>query len=371
MNVMQMAKDASFAELIGEVQACKLCDRMHDSARVLSFAAGNLHAKIMFIGEAPGRLGADLTEVPFHGDTAGTNFEDLLSSARIRRSEVFITNAVLCNPKDQHGNNGTPIPKEMQNCSGFLRRQIELVDPRIVVSLGSVALQSAGIVERHALTLREHVRTANHWFGRTLIPLYHPGQRAMVHRSLANQRSDYQFVAEQLRRLDRRPRVVGGTTKEEIVAACEYLLSHRGELSYFELHKLAYLAEYLHVRATGERLTDAFFIRQKEGPYCTDLHIARLKRAAPQLKTVTRAGKLFVRLGASGSPSLIPRDQELDEGFRSTLNEVMARYNYDNEADLKKAVYLTAPMRLMLRREKVERINLHNAPIDFLTARSR
>lgn len=371
MTMRQRAKDASFAELIGEVRACTLCERMRDSARVLSFSAGNLHAKIMFIGEAPGRLGADMTEVPFHGDTAGSNFEDLLSSARIQRSEVFITNAVLCNPKDQQGNNGTPVPKEMQNCSGFLRRQIELVDPPIVVTLGSVALQSAAIVERHALSLRDHVRTANHWFGRILIPLYHPGQRAMVHRSLANQRSDYQFVAEQLRRIARPLKTVGGATKKEIVAACRYFLSHKGELSYFELHKLAYLAEYLHVRATGERLTDAFFIRQKEGPYCTDLHIARLKRAAPQIRTVTRGGKLFIRLGATGSPSLIPEDQQLEEGFRSTLNEVMARYSYANESDLKKAVYLTAPMRLILRREKTEKINLHNAPIDFLTASSR
>ena len=301
---------------------------------------------------------------------AGHNFEDLLAFAGIRRDEIFITNAVLCNPKNDQGNNGTPLPKEITNCSGFLRRQIELIDPAIVVSLGSVALQSTALLEKHSLILREHVRTANEWFERILIPLYHPGQRAMVHRSLANQRSDYQFAAEQLRRLTHHQKSGGGTVKKDILAACRYLLGRKGELSYFELHKLAYLAEYLHVRATGRRLTNAFFIRQKEGPYCTDLHIARLKRADPSIRIVKKNSKLFVRLGPTGSLSILPEDAQLQEGIRRTLDEVIERYTYDNEADLKKAVYLTTPMRLILRREKYENINLYNTPIDFLTANS-
>ena len=366
--MMGKIETKAFADLIVEVHACTLCERMNESARVLSFAAGNLRAKIMFIGEAPGRLGADLTEIPFHGDAAGHNFEDLLAFAGIGREEIFITNAVLCNPKNAQGNNGTPSLKEITNCSGFLRRQIELIAPAIVVSLGSVALQSTTLIEKHSLTLRDHVRTAHPWFERMLIPLYHPGQRAMVHRSLANQRSDYQFVGEHLRRLNRPQKSGGGTLKKDILAACHYLLARKGELSYFELHKLAYLAEYLHVRATGRRLTNAFFIRQKEGPYCTDLHIARLKRADPQIKLVTKNGKLYMRLGPTGSLGIMPDEVQLEEGFRKTLDEVIERYTYENDSDLKRAVYLTAPMRLILRREKYEKINLYNTPIDFLGA---
>ena len=368
--MMEKGKTKAFADLIDDVRACTLCERMRESARVLSFAAGNLLAKILFIGEAPGRLGADLTEVPFHGDAAGRNFEDFLAFAGIRREEIFITNAVLCNPKNAQGNNGTPLPTEITNCSGFLRRQIELIDPEIVVSLGSVALQSTTFLEKHSLTLREHVRTPNKWFDRMLIPLYHPGQRALIHRSLANQRSDYQFVAEQLRRLTRHQTSGGGTLRKEILAACHYFLARKGALSYFELHKLAYLAEYLHVRATGRRLTNAFFIRQKEGPYCTDLHIARLKRADPRIRTFTKNSKLFIRLGPTGSLSLMPEDVQLQDGFRKTLDEVLERYTYENEADLKKAVYLTTPMRLILRRERYENVNLYNTPIDFLAANS-
>ena len=66
--MMEKRKTKAFADLIDEVHGCTICERMRESARVLSFAAGNIQAKIMFIGEAPGRLGADLTEVPFHGD---------------------------------------------------------------------------------------------------------------------------------------------------------------------------------------------------------------------------------------------------------------------------------------------------------------
>jgi len=367
---MKLSKDSLFSALVNDVRACQKCERMCDSTRVLSFAAGNLNASVMFIGEAPGRLGADQTEIPFHGDAAGKNFEDLLTFAGIRREAVFITNAALCNPKDDRGNNSTPSMQELQNCSAFLRRQIEVVDPVIVVTLGAAALRATDTLEAHGLELSVHVRTANQWFGRTLVPFYHPGQRAMIHRSYANQRSDYQFVAELARRTGRAAKKVGGATKADVLAACRYFLNAKGELSYFELHKLVYLAEYLHVRATGTRLTSAFFIRQKDGPYCADIHISRLKRSDPSISTVTRGEKLFVRLQGGGQSQLLPSQESLEEKLKATLDEVMTRYSFSTEADLKKAVYLTAPMRLMLRREKHEKMNLYNAPIDFMAARA-
>jgi uracil-DNA glycosylase family 4 len=364
-----MSKDHAFATLIEEVRACTRCERMCDSARVLSFAAGNLHARLMFIGEAPGRLGADRTEIPFHGDAAGRNFEDLLAFAGIKREEVFVTNAALCNPKDDRGNNATPKLTELDNCSRFLARQIELVDPLIVATLGATALRSAGLLHPHRLNLATHVRTANRWFGRILVPLYHSGQRAMIHRSEANQRGDYQFLAEQLRRLGTPQAQGGAKTRADVLSVCRYILSKKGEVSYFELHKLLYLAEYLHVRNTGSRLTSAFFIRQKDGPYCADVQINRLKRSDPSISTVTRGQKLFVRLNTSEAPQLFPAFSHITEAMKVTLDEAITRYSFYTEADLKKAVYLTAPMRLMLRREKHEDINLYNAPIDFLVAR--
>jgi len=344
---------------------------MHDSARVLNYSAGSLTADIMFVGEAPGRLGADETEVPFHGDTSGRNFEDLLAFAGLNRAGAFVTNSVLCNPKDANGNNSTPVPMEIHNCSSFMKRQILLVQPKIVVTLGAVALRSMETIEPHGMALSTHVRTKNNWFGRILIPLYHPGQRAMLHRSFANQRSDYQFVAEVLKRLTVQRSVSKSPAKAEAVNLAKYIIRARGQVSYFELHKLAYLAEYVHVKNHGRRLTSSYFIRQKDGPYCTDLQIDRLRKADGSIHVSKQAGHLILNLSRSASPSLFATGEqspELSDEAKQTLDETLARYQYKDGAELKTAVYLTAPMRHMLRREQNMATNLYNAPIDFLAA---
>jgi uracil-DNA glycosylase family 4 len=361
-------KHGKFGKLAAEVAACRLCERMCNSTRVLNFSAGNLNADVFFIGEAPGRLGADETEIPFHGDAAGKNFEDLLNFANISRNDVFVTNAVLCNPKDAEGNNSTPSPAEITNCLGFLKRQIELVNPKIVATLGNTALRASALIENHQLALSRDVRTARPWFGRLIVPLYHPGQRAMVHRSFANQRSDYQFLAEHWRRLDIRRKVSSGSTRAEILAIARHLIGTRGAISYFELHKLAYLTEYLHVRRSGRRLTKAYFIRQKDGPYCTDLELDRLKRADEAIRVFKSEGALCLRLRPDGLPQLFSSGSEISGDAREAVDEALKRYGDKTDSELKTAVYLTAPMRALLRREQMARVNLYNAPIDFLAA---
>jgi uracil-DNA glycosylase family 4 len=339
------------------------------SARVLNYSAGNLNAELFFVGEAPGRLGADETEVPFHGDVSGKNFEDLLRFSGLRRDDIFVTNAVLCNPKDRDGNNATPTPAEVLNCREHLREQLELVDPKIVISVGNTALRALAGIEPHGLTLNTGVRTLNPWFGRYLIPLYHPGQRAMVHRSRANQGSDYQFVAEQWHRLSKVRRLSSGLTPSDVLSLARYLLINRGPLSYFELHKLAYLTEYLYVRRTGRRLTSGYFIRQKDGPYCTDLEINRLRRADEAIQVFKDHGALCLRLRDGARSHLFPDHLGLTSEARTTADEAIERYGDKSDPELKTAVYLTAPMRFLLRREKTTGTNLYNAPIDFLAAK--
>lgn len=363
-------KHSRFGTLIAEVRACTKCERMCNSARVLNYSAGNLNAELFFIGEAPGRLGADETEVPFHGDTSGRNFEDLLTFAGISRNDIFVTNAVLCNPKDKEGNNSTPTQLEAANCQPFLRRQIELVNPKIVVALGNTALRALSEIERHNFSLSQHVRTIQPWFGRFLMPLYHPGQRAMMHRSFANQRSDYQFVAEQWARLTKTRRKSSGSTRTDILSIARYLISTRGAVTYFELHKLAYLTEYLHVRSSGRRLTSAYFIRQKDGPYCTDLEIDRLRRADGTIRVFKDGSKLCLRLGTDQTPQLFSGQSEISDEAKAAADEAIKRHGDKNDAELKTAVYLTAPMRFLLRREQSSRMNLYNVPIEFLAATS-
>jgi uracil-DNA glycosylase family 4 len=354
-----------FDRLCAKVRFCTLCPRMDASQRVLSRAAGPLDAELMFIGEAPGRLGADASGIPFHGDKAGHNFESLLDFAGLSRRNIFVTNAVLCNPRDDGGNNATPRRDELKNCAGHLRAQIDLVAPRLVVTLGAVALAGLEFILPHRLQLAESVRHLHSWYGRKLIPLYHPGQRAMVHRSLANQRSDYQFVAEQLRRLGKRRAKVSGSTRADVAAVAREILSARPKLSYFALHKLFYLVEYEAAKQYGHPLTRAFFVRQKDGPYCTDLHIFRIKRAIPEL-SVSSDG-LSIEFAPS-SPGLFQSSSEQIpdsvSGLRGFVSQVVGRYAGLSDAALKTKVYLTDPMKEILRQERNQLINLYNAPID-------
>jgi uracil-DNA glycosylase family 4 len=337
---------------------------MEESARVLSRAAGPLGAQLMFIGEAPGRLGADSSEIPFHGDQAGHNFEELLEIAGLDRSSIFITNAVLCNPKADDGNNATPSKAEITNCSNYLKQQIDLVNPRIVVTLGSVALDALNNIAKHNLQLTEHVRTSHSWYDRKLIPLYHPGARARVHRSMANQRSDFQFVSDQLSRLNKVRRGASGQTRKPVALVAKEIIKRKGTVSYFGLHKLFFLVECEAWKRLGHRLTQAFFLRQKDGPYCTDLHIAKLQRALPSL-LIDRGQRSRVTLRFR-QVSLFDQNEELlPAEMTQIVSDVIDASASLSDAELKTKVYLTTPMRSMLRVERTHLINLYNAPIHF------
>lgn len=189
-------REAQFAQLSAAAQACVLCPRMAGRTRVLSPLNGSIYAKVMFVAEAPGRMGADRTGIPLHDDVSGRNFERLLASIGWRREDVFVTNAALCNPRDEHGCNATPTRRELHNCASFLRDTIDLVQPRIVVALGATALWALGQLTPHHASLSRAVATALPWYDCYLFPLYHPGPRALIKRNFAAQLEDYARLAE-------------------------------------------------------------------------------------------------------------------------------------------------------------------------------
>jgi uracil-DNA glycosylase family 4 len=318
---------------------------------------------VMFIGEAPGRLGADSSEIPFHGDQAGHNFEELLTFAGLSRAEIFITNSVLCNPKAETGNNATPNRVEIESCSDYLKEQIDIVEPKIIVTLGTIALEALRRVVPHDVSLSRDVRTAIQWYGRLLIPLYHPGARAMIHRSMANQRSDYQFVGEIARRgIRARPRASSsGITRSSVAEVARRILSSRA-VSYFALHKLTYLVECEGWKTRGVGVTGAYFIRQKDGPYCTDLHIAKLKKALDGLVVKEIGGKLVLSLGQQKLLDANGHNQAEDE---AVIDHVVNSTVGLSDSELKAKVYMTTPMRDILRRERTQLLNLYNSPIRF------
>lgn len=192
-------RQQQFEALVAEAAACRRCEAMCGRSAVLSAHNGRVGARVLFVGEAPGRQGGDRTRVPFSGDQSGRNFSRYIASVGLAREEIFITNSALCNPRGETGANRRPTRLEVSNCSGFLRRQLEVIDPRVVVTLGAVALEALRAVEYHPFTLKENVGQIQNWGGRLLVPLYHPSPQVLAsHRREPQQLEDYQSVARAL-----------------------------------------------------------------------------------------------------------------------------------------------------------------------------
>jgi DNA polymerase len=169
-----------FSQLEQAAAACVICERMQERKAVLSHLNGSLAPKVLFVAEAPGRNGADRTRIPFHGDASGDTFENLLASIKLTRAEIFITNTVLCSPRKPSGANDKPTRAEIRNCSDFLRRTIELLNPPIIATLGAVALDALRLIAPHDYTLKESAARILNWNGRRLVPLYHPSPQVLI-----------------------------------------------------------------------------------------------------------------------------------------------------------------------------------------------
>ncbi|MBI3966327.1 MAG: uracil-DNA glycosylase, partial [Chloroflexi bacterium] len=120
---------AALAALDAEIKVCTRC-RLHETATRAVPGEGPIDAPIVFIGEAPG-FNEDKQGRPFVGQ-AGQVLEELLGIIGLKRSEVFIANVVKHRPP----NNRDPMPDETTACAPFLQRQLELIRPRVVVTLG-------------------------------------------------------------------------------------------------------------------------------------------------------------------------------------------------------------------------------------------
>lgn len=201
------ATTGPFACLVAAAQACRACASMEGRRRVLSQLNGPQDAAVMVLAEAPGRFGGDVSGRPLVDDASGRHFSSLLAEAGIGREQLFISNAVLCNPRDAGGRNRRPSRDELANCKPWLLRQIGVANPAVIVTLGAVALEALSSIEPHSYRLRAHVRRALPWYGRTLIPLYHPSPLTRAWRSDSQQVEDFRWLGRYLRRRGLQPRL--------------------------------------------------------------------------------------------------------------------------------------------------------------------
>lgn len=147
----------------------------------------------------------------------------------------------------------------------------------------------------------------------------------------------------------------------------DFITSLKTRLTYFALHKLLYLIEYESVRSSGKRLTSAYFIRQKDGAYCTDLHPQKLKSYFSDLQLLKRGNQLYVQrmpvnLFAS---SFGDKQDKLTEDSRKLIIKTIEKYGDYTNGELKTKTYMTSPMREILRQEKHYNKNMFNIPINF------
>ena len=153
----------SIDELATAVRSCTACG-LHSTRTNGVPGSGSAKAEILIIGEGPG-FNEDQQGLPFVG-RSGKLLDELLAAIPMTREEVFITNVVKCRPPD----NRDPLPGEVAACRPYLERQMELLDPKVVVTLGRVSMlrfhPKGKISEDHGKILE--------WEGRILFPLYHP-----------------------------------------------------------------------------------------------------------------------------------------------------------------------------------------------------
>ena len=122
----------TFEELEAKCRACTACP-LHESRTNCVFGTGNTNARLMFVGEAPGEK-EDLSGIPFVG-AAGKLLDTYLTAVGIDREDVYIANILKCRPPK----NRDPLPAEQDACIDYLREQVRLIRPKIIVCLGRIA----------------------------------------------------------------------------------------------------------------------------------------------------------------------------------------------------------------------------------------
>jgi len=151
-------------KLIRRIRDCRFCPLFQGRTQAVP-GEGNCQARLMFVGEAPGR-DEDMQGRPFVG-RAGQLLTKIIEAMGFKRQDVYIANVVKCRPPE----NRTPRPDEVKACSPYLLRQIELINPAVIVALGKVAAEFLLQTNKSMSELRGHF---GQFKGIPVMPTFHP-----------------------------------------------------------------------------------------------------------------------------------------------------------------------------------------------------
>jgi len=180
-------------QVLVRARACVRCPELAATRKTVVFGAGNADAELMFVGEAPG-ASEDEQGVPFVG-RAGKLLEKLLEEIGQQRTDVFIANVLKCRPPG----NRDPLPIEIENCQEYLLRQVELIQPTVICTLGNFSTKllrgdPTGITRLHGQpeVLVLGARAVR------LYPIFHPAAALYTPRMLETLRADFARLPELL-----------------------------------------------------------------------------------------------------------------------------------------------------------------------------
>lgn len=179
-------------ELRVQVESCRRCP-LCDGRTQTVFGVGNPHARVMFIGEAPGK-NEDLQGEPFVG-AAGHYLNELLGCAGLRREDVFIANVLKCRPPG----NRDPRPEEIQTCTPFLREQTRTIDPEVLVTLGKFSTQFVLKTQVGITRLHGRVQRAGKFL---VFPIFHPAAALYDGAKCEALENDFVTLGQLLHQLD-------------------------------------------------------------------------------------------------------------------------------------------------------------------------
>ena len=181
-------KERLFGELESKCRACTACG-LAESRTNCVFGVGNRDAALMFVGEAPGEQ-EDLQGIPFVG-RAGQLLDRYLYAVDIKREDVYIANILKCRPP----HNRDPLPAEEDACIGFLREQVRLIRPRVIVCLGRIAAMR--LISPDFKITRDHGK----WYERgdfLMTAVYHPAALLRDPRKKADMLADMRSIKSRL-----------------------------------------------------------------------------------------------------------------------------------------------------------------------------
>lgn len=193
-------QDKALAQIADSVRACRLCGLCRERIKAVP-GSGNFQAQLFFVGEAPG-VKEDQQGEPFVG-ASGKLLDKLLFSIDLKRSDIFITNAVKCRPPE----NRDPKPQEKSACRPWLEQQIAIIKPKIIITLGRHAMANflppqvkiSAVHGQPQKIMDEKTGQSKFW----LLPLYHPAVALYQPKQLEILKADFLKIPKIIKQVDK------------------------------------------------------------------------------------------------------------------------------------------------------------------------